>query len=275
MAKSLKKNEFTILASGSFIVGNPSATEITYGDALSASIISGITGTSAAGELSGVIDGAFAFTSASYIPDATLGSLYEITFTPTLSDFDPATVDVAVIVNTASTTIVTLPVASDIVLGDTLIDSTLTGGEAVPSGTFGFRTPSYSPTAVGIESVQVLFTPSNINYTSVTTAVNITVLSEITFTGTPSAVWGSTVALTADATGYEAEVDGYVSSFGTILSTGVFSWTPSTFGTFTLSVTALSGATVITTGTQDIVVRASSLATDAQIAMMAEYDASL
>ena len=193
-----KKNEFKILASSSFIVGTPTATEITYGDALSASIISGITGTSAVGELSAAIDGIFAFTSASYIPDATLGSLYEITFTPTLSDFDIATVD-----------------------------------------------------------------------------VNVVVLSEITFTGTTSAVWGGTVALTADATGYEAEVDGYMSSFGTILSSGVFSWTPSTHGTFTLSVTALSGSDVITTGTQDIVVRASALVTDAQIALLAEYDASI
>ena len=275
MAKSLKKSEFTILATDSYIVGTPAATTITYGDALSASIISGITGTSAVGELSAAIDGIFAFTSASYIPDATAGSLYEITFTPTLSDFNVATIDVSVVVDQAATTIVSLPIASDIVLGEALSGSTLSGGEAIPSGVFSFRTPSYAPTAVGIESVEVTFIPTDVNYAPVTTAVDINVLSEITFTGVPSATINNTVLLTADATGYGEEVDNYVSSFGTILSTGAFSWTPTTFGTFSLLVSALSGSDLITTGAIDILVKLSDLASDEQVAMLVEYDCSI
>lgn len=271
-----KSKSIKILADDpSYIVGTPSATTITYGDALSASIISGITGTSAAGELSAVIDGAFAFTSASYIPDATAGSLYEITFTPTLSDFNVATVDVSVVVEQAIPMIVSLPVPSDIVLSQSLSSSTLAGGEAIPSGVFSFRTPSYTPSAVGIESVQVTFTPTDVNYAAVTTAVDINILSEITFTGVLSATINNTVLLTADATGYGEEVDGYVSSFGTILSTGAFNWTPTTFGTFSLSVSALSGSDLITTGAIDILVKLSDLASDEQIAMLVEYDCSI
>lgn len=174
MAKSLNKSEFSVLASNSYIVGTPTATTIIYGNALSASIISGITGTSAVGELSAAINGVFAFTSASYIPNTTSGSLYEITFTPTLSNFNVATVNASVAVNQAASVITVLPTALNIVYLNTLSNATLTGGSGTPSGTFAFENSAYVVKAIGTESVGIIFTPTNTNYAISISAVNIT-----------------------------------------------------------------------------------------------------
>lgn len=67
------------------------------------------------------------------------------------------------------------PSASAISYGQTLASSTLSGGAAIPSGTFSWIDPSVIP-ALGTSSQNVRFTPSNsANYNTVDGTVNVTV----------------------------------------------------------------------------------------------------
>jgi hypothetical protein len=67
------------------------------------------------------------------------------------------------------------PMASSITEGQTLASSTLTGGLAVPAGTFAFTTPSMTPNA-GTAAQSVTFTPTDTtNYNPVVGSVNVTV----------------------------------------------------------------------------------------------------
>ena len=75
----------------------------------------------------------------------------------------------------ATPTISTAPTASAITFGQTLADSTLSGGTASVPGTFAFTTPATAPNA-GTASQGVTFTPADAaNYNSATTSVNVTV----------------------------------------------------------------------------------------------------
>jgi hypothetical protein len=68
------------------------------------------------------------------------------------------------------------PTASDIIVGQTLVDATLTGGSASTSGSFAFTTPTISP-AEGTADYEVTFTPDDTShYTTVTGLVSVTVL---------------------------------------------------------------------------------------------------
>jgi hypothetical protein len=78
-------------------------------------------------------------------------------------------------VNKAPPTILTPPTASDIVAGQTLASSVLSGGAASVAGSFDFTTPSTTP-AIGTASQSVTFTPSDTaNYETATTSVSVTV----------------------------------------------------------------------------------------------------
>ncbi|NDB96443.1 MAG: hypothetical protein EBZ78_09840, partial [Verrucomicrobia bacterium] len=74
----------------------------------------------------------------------------------------------------ATPTITVAPMASDITYGQTLADSTLTGGTANTPGTFAFTTPSISPN-VGTANQGLTFTPNDTaNYNTATTSVSVT-----------------------------------------------------------------------------------------------------
>ena len=74
-----------------------------------------------------------------------------------------------------TTTITTLPTASTITYGQTLSNSTLSGGVASVPGTFAFYQPSGIPDA-GTASQTIVFTPTDaVDYSTVTSAVNVTV----------------------------------------------------------------------------------------------------
>jgi hypothetical protein len=78
-------------------------------------------------------------------------------------------------VNKAPPEIITPPTASDIVYGQTLASSVLSGGVGSVAGSFDFTTPSTTP-AVGTASHSVTFTPSDTaNYQTATTSVSVTV----------------------------------------------------------------------------------------------------
>ena len=75
----------------------------------------------------------------------------------------------------ATPSITTAPTASAINEGQTLADSTLSGGLASVPGTFAFTTPTTAP-AVGTSTQSVTFTPSDtVNNKSVTLDVSVTV----------------------------------------------------------------------------------------------------
>ena len=85
----------------------------------------------------------------------------------------------------ASSTINVAPTESPISSGQTLANSTLSGGTASVEGAFAFTTPTTAP-SVGTSSQGVTFTPTDLaNYTSATTTVDVTVIdSDLPIAGT-------------------------------------------------------------------------------------------
>lgn len=76
------------------------------------------------------------------------------------------------------TEVTVAPVASDIVEGNPLSESVLTGGEASVPGTFAWQTPEAVP-AVGTQTYTVVFTPENAElYASSTVDVTVNVLEQ-------------------------------------------------------------------------------------------------
>ena len=95
-------------------------------------------------------------------------------------------------------TITTAPTATAITFGQTLANSTLSGGVASVPGTFAFTTPTTAPSA-GTASVGVTFTPTDTaSYNAVATTVSVTVSKATpTITTSPTATgitFGQTLA---------------------------------------------------------------------------------
>jgi hypothetical protein len=144
----------------------PTATGITYGQALSASTLSG--GTASAG-------GSFAFASPATTPSA--GTYYaSVIFTPaSTASYNAVTGTVAVAVSKAAPSITAWPIASGIIYGQRLAASALSSGTATPSGAFVFTAPLTTPNA-GTYTAAVTFTPtdaSDYSAASGTTAVTV------------------------------------------------------------------------------------------------------
>ncbi len=79
------------------------------------------------------------------------------------------------VIDKATPAVTTWPAASEIVYGQTLADSTLSGGETSVSGTFAFADPDTAP-FVGTASHAVIFIPADtVDYYSVSGSVNVTV----------------------------------------------------------------------------------------------------
>ncbi len=144
----------------------PSASSITYGQTLASSTLSGGDATPA---------GTFAWITPSTSP-ATGTSAQGVRFTPTNSaNYNTVDGTVNITVNQATPTVSAWPTASAIIYGQTLADSTLSGGTASVTGSFAFTTPATAPDA-GTYSASVTFTPTDaVNYTTVTGSVNVTV----------------------------------------------------------------------------------------------------
>ena len=97
-----------------------------------------------------------------------------------------------VIVNFGSAVITELPTTGAISYGQTLANSSLTGGTASVAGSFAYTTPSLAPSA-GSTSVGVTFTPSDSNYGAATTNVIVVVsrTTPVVKVPTPSSIlWG-------------------------------------------------------------------------------------
>jgi uncharacterized protein YccT (UPF0319 family) len=157
----------TVLQATPTLVTAPTASAITYGQALSASTLSG-------GSAS--VPGSFAFTIPTATPDAGTTN-QSVTFTPTNNiDYSTISFNVSVTVLKATPTLVTAPTASAITYGQALSASTLSGGSASVPGSFAFTTPTTTPGA-GTTNQSVTFTPTNnIDYSTISFNVSVTVL---------------------------------------------------------------------------------------------------
>jgi hypothetical protein len=156
----------------------PTATDITYGQTLENSTLSGGVGS---------VAGTFAFT-APVTPPPVGTATHSVIFTPGDTDnYQTATTNVSVTVIKAVTTITTAPTATDITYGQTLASSTLSGGVGSVAGTFAFTAPVTAP-PVGTASHSVTFTPGDTdNYQTATTSVSVTVKAA----QSPYSVWAA------------------------------------------------------------------------------------
>ena len=117
----------------------------------------------------------------------------------TNSYFNTATTG-SLIVDKASPSITSAPTASGITYGQTLADSSLSGGAGSVAGSFAFTTPSTAPNA-GTANQGITFTPTDTaNYNTTTGTVSVAVAKAsqtITFPWLPNGTVGGSAALTA------------------------------------------------------------------------------
>ncbi|MFW5767145.1 MAG: FG-GAP-like repeat-containing protein, partial [Bacteroidota bacterium] len=144
----------------------PTASDITYGEALSASVLSDGTAD---------VAGTFSFDNPATTPNAGTYTA-DVTFTPDdNTNYTTVPGSVSVLVSKADPVVSDWPTASDINWGDSLSASVLSGGSTDVSGTFSFDNPATTPD-VGIYSAAVTFTPDDAaNYNSISgnTDVNV------------------------------------------------------------------------------------------------------
>jgi len=164
----------------------PTAATITYGVALSTSVLTGSTAS---------VEGTFAWKNGTVIPTVT-NSGYEVTFTPTdTTNYNTLTHNVAITVNKADPA-VSWPTATAITYGAALSASELTGG--VGSGTFAWTDGTTIP-AVTNSGYEVTFTPTDTaNYNTLTHNVAITVNKAnptVTWPSAAAIIYGQTLAV--------------------------------------------------------------------------------
>jgi len=197
----------TVTKAAPTITTAPSASALTYGDALSASVLTG-------GSAS--VSGTFAWTNSTIRPAVSDSGVtsYSVTFAPTdTTNYDIVTTTVTLTVNKATPTIATAPTAAALTYGDALSASALSGGSASVPGAFAWTNSAIKPAVSdsGVTSYSVTFTPTDsANYNTVTTAVTLSVSKATpTITTAPAAAaltYGD--ALSASALTGSASVPG-------------------------------------------------------------------
>jgi hypothetical protein len=243
----------------------PSATVITYGQALGSSTLSG-------GEAS--VAGTFAFTSPATVPAAGTAD-QAVTFTPTDAvNFTTVGGTVSVTVQPATPLVTTWPGATAITSGQTLGSSTLSGGEASVAGIFAFTSPGTVP-ATGTANQGVTFTPTDpVNYTTVSGTVSVKVNAAPVFAGyTVTLKTGKILAIApAKILARASDPDGGAVTLtrafgpsaqgGTVSLTGTLNYTPpaSFIGTdsFEIELTGSQGGTLRATVTVTVTADASA-----------------
>jgi hypothetical protein len=121
------------------------------------------------------VPGTFVWTSPNIVPNFGTTS-QSVTFIPTDSNlFNQITFNINIVVqNRATPSIVSNPIPSNITYLQSLSNSNLQEGSASVQGVFVWQNPSFLPNA-GTNTYNVLFNPTNSNYTSVTIPISITV----------------------------------------------------------------------------------------------------
>jgi hypothetical protein len=197
----------------------PTASGITYGQALSSSTLTG--GAASAG--STPVAGTFAWTTPTTTPGAGTPS-ENVTFTPTdATTYNTVTVSVTVTVSKATPTVSTLPVAGAITYGQTLSSSTLAGGAASAgstpvAGTFAWTTPTTAP-PLGTDSESVTFTPTDAaDYNTVSGSVTVTVNQALLTVAANNAsrVYGTANATFTGGVSGAVNGDAFTESYSTV-----------------------------------------------------------
>ena len=163
--------KLTVNKAATSITTAPAASAITYGQTLSDSTLSGGAGS---------VPGSFSWTDGTIKPAASDSGMtaYSVTFTPTDGNYNKTTTTVTLTVNKAATSILTAPAASAITFGQTLSDSTLSGGAGSVPGRFAWTNGTIKPAVSqsGTTAYSVTFIPTdNGNYNTITTTVTLTV----------------------------------------------------------------------------------------------------
>lgn len=159
----------TIGQAATTVTTAPTATAISFGEAIGTSTLEG-------GE--GSMPGSFAWADATIVPDSRGEHSYAVIFTPDDPNFATSTADVTVTVNKATAQIITIPVISvALEYGQTLEDALaqLSSGLANVPGTFTWEDAKIAPKA-GVREYTVIFTPDDTeNYEPTTTTVSVTI----------------------------------------------------------------------------------------------------
>jgi hypothetical protein len=190
----------TVSKATPMIASAPTSSAITYGQTLAASTLNNGAATNASG---GTVSGGFAFTTPTLAPNAGSTNV-SVTFTPgDTANYNTTTTTVTVTVGKQTPVVAAAPTPTAISYGQTLANSTLTGGTvtnasgATVTGSFAYTTPTIAP-SVGITNVSVTFTPTDLaNYSTTTTTVTVTVNKPtpiVATAPTPSAItYGQTL----------------------------------------------------------------------------------
>ncbi len=192
----------TILKATPVVSSWPTAAAITYGEALSASILTGGIGD---------VPGTFSFVTPSAQPDAGTHTA-DLAFTPADgSNYNVVSGTVDVTVNKAIPVVSAWPSPSDITYGETLADVALTGAVVDAPGTFVFDAPGTQPDA-GVYVFGMTFIPdSPENYEQVQTTLSVTILQaipEVTTWPTAEAIQYGEPLSASTLTGGAADVAG-------------------------------------------------------------------
>jgi hypothetical protein len=149
----------------------PTASSIIFGQSLASSTLSA--GSANLGPHA--VAGSFAFADSSIVPGAGTYAAC-VVFTPSdTTDYISVKTNVNVVVVPSVPSILNLPAAGPITFGQSLSASTLIAGSASVSGSFAFANSSVIPSGAGEYAASLIFTPSDTNYSSVSTTVEVEV----------------------------------------------------------------------------------------------------
>ena len=170
--------ELTITKALTAVTSPPAAAQLTYGQSLHESTFTG-GGANVVG--GGVAAGYFSFPLDSWSVTPEVGTqTHVVAFVPEdFANYEPSVTSIDVNVVQAIPVIVTPPTASALVTGQTLADSTLSGGVASTEGTFTFTSPSTAPTD-GTTQQQVTFTPTDQTNFATSPATTVSVSVDVT-----------------------------------------------------------------------------------------------
>ncbi|MFM5905426.1 MAG: BspA family leucine-rich repeat surface protein [Micrococcales bacterium] len=193
------------------------STSIAYSQSLLTATLSGATSS---------VPGTFSFVDSSALLE--IGTnLVDALFTPSDSaSYQSLAGKISVTVEKATPRVTTTPAASSIAAGQTLAQSTLSGGVASVSGTFAFTFPTETP-SLGSQTVNVTFTPADTtHFNTVSFNVVVDVMAAPPTKTTPTVTFPSAVIsygqslLTAMLNGASASVAGVFSFADSLLEIG-------------------------------------------------------
>jgi hypothetical protein len=188
---------------------------ITYGTALSATQL----------DASSTVAGTLVYSPAAGTVLGAGQHMLQVTLTPTdTSDYSVVTDSTLLVVNMVTPTVTAWPAASAISYGQTLANSTLTGGSASVSGTFAWTDPATRPGA-GSFLQSVTFTPNDsTDYSSVSGSVpvEVNVATPVIIWPAPTAIYYGTAlsATQLDASSTVAGTFVYSPAAGTVPAAG-------------------------------------------------------